>query len=62
MLARQIIRASRALAHSDKLGFYAYDAYIIEAAKQQQCPLLTLDHGLRYAAREAGVDVVEVCK
>lgn len=54
------IDISKALAHSEKLSIYEYNAYIIEAAVQQQCPLLTLDHGLRYAAKEAGVGVMEV--
>ncbi len=54
------IDISKALAHSERLSIYAYDAYIIEAAMQQQCLLLTLDHGLRYAAKEAGVGIMEV--
>ncbi|MBP7165354.1 MAG: type II toxin-antitoxin system VapC family toxin [Firmicutes bacterium] len=50
----------QALTYSERLGVYAYDAYFIEVAKQQQCPLLSLDRGLLHAAREAGVEVMEV--
>jgi predicted nucleic acid-binding protein len=41
-------------------GIYAYDAYMIACAETYRCPLLTLDRGLEKAAREAGVEVVEV--
>lgn len=50
----------QALIHSDKMGVYAYDAYLIETAKQQRSSLLTLDRGLIHAARQVGVDVMEV--
>ncbi|MDZ4722031.1 MAG: type II toxin-antitoxin system VapC family toxin [Roseiflexaceae bacterium] len=39
---------------------YAYDAYFIVCARQQSCPLLTLDGGLKTAARAAHINVVEV--
>ncbi len=39
---------------------YAYDAYLIACAIQRGCPLLTLDGGLSYAAKAAGVEVWEV--
>jgi predicted nucleic acid-binding protein len=45
---------------AQQLGIYAYDAYMIAAALQQGCPLLTLDRGLVTAARLKGVNVVEV--
>ena len=41
-------------------GLYAYDAYLIVAAQEQGVPLLTLDRGLRDAARRAGVTIMEV--
>jgi predicted nucleic acid-binding protein len=50
----------KALAISDQFGIYAYDAYIIEAAIQQKCPILALDRGLAHAARGARIEVVEV--
>jgi predicted nucleic acid-binding protein len=39
---------------------YAYDAYFIVCALQHKCPLLTLDGGLRQAAIQAGVTIMEV--
>ena len=41
-------------------NIYAYDAYVIECALQTGLPILTLDGGLRVAARLAGVRVIEV--
>jgi predicted nucleic acid-binding protein len=43
----------------EKHGIYAYDAYVIAAAEQQRCPVLSLDDGLIRAARAHGVDVLE---
>ena len=43
----------------DKHKVYAYDAYMIACALNQDCPLLTLDGGLIYAAKAAGVEVWE---
>lgn len=54
------VNVSAALADSEMPNVYAYDAYIIEAAKQRQCPLLTLDRSLFFAAKQAGVETVEV--
>lgn len=50
----------QALDLADRLKIYAYDAYMIACAVNQSCPLLTLDNGLSYAARAAGVEVQEV--
>lgn len=44
----------------DKHKVYAYDAYMIVCALNRNCPLLTLDGGLAYAAKAAGVEVWEV--
>ncbi len=49
-----------ALALAERLGIYAYDAYLIMCALDQKCPLLSLDGGLIYAARQAGAQVLEV--
>jgi predicted nucleic acid-binding protein len=50
----------QALELSHRLKIYAYDAYLIACALNQGCALLTLDGGLSYAAKAAGVAVVEV--
>jgi len=42
------------------LNIYAYDAYVIECARQERSKLLTLDGGLKAAAKRIGVDVLEV--
>lgn len=43
----------------DKHKVYAYDAYMIACALTRNCPLLTLDGGLAYAAKAAGAEVWE---
>ena len=49
----------QALEIVDKHKVYAYDAYMIACALNRSCPLLTLDSGLAYAAKAAGVEVWE---
>lgn len=49
-----------ALEIAEGCGIYAYDAYMIACAQKYRCPLLTLDKGLIRAAREAGVEALEV--
>ena len=50
----------QALEIVDRHKVYAYDAYMIACALNRSCPLLTLDGGLAYAAKAAGVEVWEV--
>jgi predicted nucleic acid-binding protein len=45
---------------SAQYDIYAYDAYFIICALQQKSMLLTLDSGLRQAAIQAGVTILEV--
>jgi predicted nucleic acid-binding protein len=42
------------------LKIYAYDAYVIQCARQTGFDILSLDAGLCSAARQAGVAVLEV--
>jgi predicted nucleic acid-binding protein len=49
-----------ALELADRFGLYAYDAYLMACARRQRAPLLTLDARLGRAAREAGVELMEV--
>jgi predicted nucleic acid-binding protein len=49
-----------ALELADRLGLYAYDAYLMACARQHGAPLLTLDPRLGRVASEAGVKVLEV--
>ncbi len=55
-----IIDLGQALDLSHQLGIYAYDAYLIACSLQYRSPLLTIDGGLRTAARQVGVEVLEV--
>jgi predicted nucleic acid-binding protein len=50
----------QALELSHQLNIYAYDAYLIACALHNRSPLLTVDGGLRDAARLVGVEVLEV--
>lgn len=50
----------QALELADQLNIYAYDAYFVACALSENLPLLTLDGGLSYAAKAAGVTGVEV--
>lgn len=54
------IDLTQALEIASRLNIYAYDAHIIACALNQGCSLLTLDGGLSYAAKAAGVNVMEV--
>ncbi|MEP7039369.1 MAG: type II toxin-antitoxin system VapC family toxin, partial [Acidobacteriota bacterium] len=47
----------QALEIVDRHKVYAYDAFMIVCALNRGCPLLTLDGGLSYAAKAAGVEV-----
>lgn len=42
------------------LGLYAYDGYILEAARSSAYPLLTLDGPVKATARKLGVSLVEL--
>lgn len=54
------IDLGQALDLSHHLGIYAYDAYLIACGLQYRSPVLTVDGGLRDAARRVGVEVLEV--
>jgi len=43
-----------------ELGIYAYDAYILEAARSSGFPLLTLDGPIRRNAAKLGLSLVEL--
>lgn len=48
-----------ALQLASRFRIYAYDAYMLEAARSQQCALLTLDKTLKRVAREAQITLLE---
>jgi predicted nucleic acid-binding protein len=43
-------------------GLYAYDAYVLEAARAQRAPLLTLHKALARSAAAEGLPLVEVTR
>jgi predicted nucleic acid-binding protein len=44
---------------SHALNIYAYDAYLIQCAQQTSSSLLTLDSGLKSAAKKMGIHILE---
>lgn len=56
------INLGQALDLSHQLNVYAYDAYLIACGLQYRSPLLTVDGGLRDAARQVGVEVLEIAQ
>ena len=54
------IDVPRALDLGMSLGLYAYDAYVLETARSERAPLLTLDRGLARAARALDVPLWEL--
>lgn len=50
----------RSLDLSNRLGIYAYDAYVIACALNSGTPLLSLDGGQREAARRVGVTLTDL--
>ena len=54
------VELEEALDVAQRLGLYAYDAYVLVCARRSRCPILTLDDHLAEAGRLSGLDVLEV--
>jgi predicted nucleic acid-binding protein len=54
------VDVGKALEVAEALGLYAYDAYVLEAARTQRVPLLSLDRQLLRAAAAKDIANVEV--
>jgi predicted nucleic acid-binding protein len=54
------IDLNRAVDLGLELGIYAYDAYILEAARSSGFPLLALDGPIRENARKLGLSLVDL--
>jgi predicted nucleic acid-binding protein len=54
------IDMTRAVDLGLELGIYAYDAYILEAARSSGFPLLALDGPIRRNAKKLGLSLVEL--
>lgn len=51
---------AHALSLAHQAGLYAYDAYFLDCASRHAAPLLTLDRGLKQAAKDIGIKLLEV--
>jgi predicted nucleic acid-binding protein len=54
------IDLAEALELSLALGAYAYDGYVLQTARSERLPLMTLDRGLIRAAQRLGLPLMEV--
>jgi predicted nucleic acid-binding protein len=54
------VSVPRALHLAGQAGLYAYDGYVLEAARAHRAPLLSLDQRQRRAAIRLGLEVWEV--
>lgn len=54
------ISIKKAVELAGKYNAYAYDAYILQCAIEQNIPLLTLDKDLAEIAQKEGVNIIEV--
>ena len=52
------VELSEALDLSDRLKIYAYDAYLLACSLKTHSPLLTLDDGLKAAAKSLNIIIV----
>ena len=53
------IDISQALKLAIDFNIYAYDAYFLQCAINQSCPLLTLDKGMKKVAQELNIQILE---
>ena len=54
------VRVDRSVRLAAEHDIYAYDAYVIECARRYRTPLLSLDRRQCEAARDEGIEVIEV--
>ncbi len=54
------IDVSQALDLAVSLRVYAYDAYVLETARRERTPLLTLDRGMARAAQTLELPLIEI--
>ena len=53
------IDITQALKLAIDFNIYAYDAYFLQCAINQSCPLLTLDKGMKKVAKELNIQILE---
>ncbi|GJM40287.1 MAG: twitching motility protein PilT [Ardenticatenaceae bacterium] len=49
----------KSLEIAGRYNIYAYDAYFLQCALSLNCPLLTLDFGIKQVARQLGIKILE---
>ncbi len=54
------VDVGEAITTANKVGLYAYDAYMIVLARRMNLPLLTLDQRLQTVARSLGITIVNL--
>ena len=54
------VNLANVLSLAHQAGLYAYDAYFLDCASRHAAPLLTLDRGLKQAAKNIGIRLLEV--
>jgi len=53
------IDIAQALQLAIEFNIYAYDAYFLQCAINQSCPLLTLDKGMKKVAKQLNIKILE---
>lgn len=59
-IRRTTLRLTEAINIAYNHNTYAYDAYVLDCARQYRSPLLSLDNQLKTIAEELGLNVLEV--
>jgi predicted nucleic acid-binding protein len=59
-IRRTGIRLHAAIELANKFNIYAYDAYVLDCAKQYRAPLLSLDKKMMEVANQINISVLEV--
>ncbi len=54
------INLKKAVSLAHKYQIYAYDAYILQCAKEQKADFITLDRQQQNVAKEIGLNIIEV--
>ncbi|HBQ59955.1 MAG TPA: VapC toxin family PIN domain ribonuclease [Balneolaceae bacterium] len=57
---RTPLRIVESLKISDEYSLYAYDAYMLDCARQYRSPIMSLDNGLLNVAKELNIEIIEV--
>ncbi|MAO63537.1 MAG: VapC toxin family PIN domain ribonuclease [Balneola sp.] len=57
---RTPLRIVESLKISDEYSLYAYDAYMLDCARQYRSPIMSLDNGLLNIAKELNIEIIEV--